>query len=134
MATPADEPIALLESDSTPDASLITRPTIAAVSIKLPPYWPADPTVWFAQVEAQFNTRNISLQKTRFEYIIASISPEIAMEVRDLLIRPPTDDPYDTLKTELIKRTAASEQRKLQQEKNSAIANRLSCSDGCNSS
>lgn len=89
MATPADEPIALLESDNTPDASLITRPTIAAVSIKLPPYWPADSTVWFAQVEAQFNTRNISSQKTRFEYIIASLSPEIAMEVRDLLIRPP---------------------------------------------
>ena len=37
------------------------------------------------------------------------------MEVRHLLIRPPTDSPYSTLKTELIKRTAASEQRNLQQ-------------------
>ena len=47
--------------------------------------------------------------------MIASLSPEIACEVRDLLIRPPEDRPYDTLKTELIKRMAASEQRKLQQ-------------------
>ena len=37
------------------------------------------------------------------------------MEVRDLLIRPPTDSSYSTLKTELIRRTAASAQRKLQQ-------------------
>ena len=37
------------------------------------------------------------------------------MEVRDLLLRPPDDRPYDTLKSQLIKRTAASEQRKLQQ-------------------
>ena len=37
------------------------------------------------------------------------------MEVRDLLLKPPTDNPYNTLKAQLIKRTAASEQRKLQQ-------------------
>ena len=47
--------------------------------------------------------------------MIASLSPEFAVEVRDLLIRPPADAPYDTLKAELIKRTAASAQRKLQQ-------------------
>ena len=47
--------------------------------------------------------------------MIASLSPAFAVEVRDLLIRPPADAPYDTLKAELIKRTAASEQRKLQQ-------------------
>ena len=35
--------------------------------------------------------------------------------MRDLLLKPPADNPYDTLKAELIKRTAASEQRKLQQ-------------------
>ncbi len=46
--------------------------------------------------------------------MVSSLSPEYAAEVRDLLIRPPTDDPYKTLKTQLTKRTTASEQRKLQ--------------------
>ena len=90
-------------------------PGLAVVSIKLSPFWPTDPEVSFVQIESQFTTRGITAQKTRFEYVVSSLSPEFAVEVRDLLLKPLADDPYDTLKAELIKRTAASEQRKLQQ-------------------
>ena len=103
------------EEEAAPAPTPAPTPTLAAVSIKLRPFWPTDPTVWFLQIEAQFNTRGITSQQTRFEYVIASLSPEIACEVRDLLITPPEDRPYDTLKAELVKRTAASAQRKLQQ-------------------
>ena len=93
-----------------------TPPTrVATLSIKLPPFWPADPQLWFAQIEAQFSTRNITAQKTKFEYVIASLSPEYATEVRDLLLRPPGENPYDVLKEQLVKRTTASEQQRLQQ-------------------
>ena len=92
-----------------------TAPIVAAASIKLPPFWPTDPKVWFAQVEAQFTTRGISTQKTMFDYVISSLIPEFAVEVRDLLLKPPADQPYTILKAQLIKRMAASEQRKLQQ-------------------
>ena len=88
---------------------------IAAVNLKLPPFWPADSEVWFARVEAQFTTRSITAQKTKFDYIVASLAPEFATEVRDIILHPPAENPYTTLKEQLIRRTTASEQRKLQQ-------------------
>ena len=50
-----------------------------------------------------------------FDYIIASLSPEVATEVRDLILQPPPEEPYNRLKEQLIKRTGVSEQRRLQQ-------------------
>ena len=45
-----------------------------------------------------------------FDYVNSFLSPDIATEVRDLLLKPPVDAPYDALQAELIKQTAASEQ------------------------
>ena len=87
---------------------------MAAVNMKLPPFWANDPQVWFSQVEAQFATRGITVQKAKFDYMVASLAPEFATEVRDLVLSPPAERPYDKLKEQLIKRTAASEQKRLQ--------------------
>ena len=70
--------------------------------------------MWFAQVEAQFSTRGITVERTKYDYIIAALSPDTAMEVRDLILNTPADTPYTVLKRELIRRTAGSNQQKLQ--------------------
>jgi hypothetical protein len=82
--------------------------TIAAVSLKLLPLWSSDPIVWFQQVGAQFWT-------SKFDHIVASLSPKCAKEVKDLIIHPPADTPppsapHDAPCKQLINRTTASEQ------------------------
>ena len=112
MADPPDPPSATGGSSAPADPLVIASTTI---NIRLPPFWPADPAIWFAQVEATFATKKLTSQKSRFDFVVASLSPEVATEVRDLVLHPPGTNAYDTLKETLIKRTAASEQRRLQQ-------------------
>ena len=71
---------------------------VEAYAMKIPPYWTSDPQIWFVQVEAQFAASNITAQKTMYHHVVGSLSPEIATEIRDLLLGPPEDRPYDALK------------------------------------
>ena len=68
----------------------VATPAVPAVSIKLPPFWPTDPTVKLSSV-----LMVAPLRKPRFEYVIvlSSLSPDIAVEIQDLLINPPADNP-----------------------------------------
>ena len=41
-------------------------PVAANVSMKLPTFWPDAVEVWFAQADAQFAIRNVTISKTKF--------------------------------------------------------------------
>ena len=82
------------------------------VAVKLPPYWAKDPTMWFAQAEAQFHIANIVDEKTRFYHVVSSLPPDAASEVRDLILTPP-ENPYTKLKEVLVSRTAESAAQRL---------------------
>ena len=47
--------------------------------------------------------------------MISSLSPDIASEVRDIIITPPANNQYKALQETLIEGTAASQQLRLQQ-------------------
>ena len=80
-------------TNSQRDGASSSHPATSAVSIKLPSYWPNDPALWFTQVEAQFTTGGITAEGTKYAYVVGSLQPDVAQEVRDLLLNPPTTEP-----------------------------------------
>lgn len=90
-------------------------PAVSVVDLKLPPFWPTDPEVWFIQVEAQFSARRITADLSRYHHVISCLPPGTASEVRDLLIAPPAENAYKTLKDTLIRRLTPSEPERMRQ-------------------
>ena len=39
----------------------------------------------------------ITSQNTMFDYVVASLSPEFATEFRDLILKPPGENPYSAI-------------------------------------
>ncbi|GFS12216.1 transposon Tf2-9 polyprotein [Elysia marginata] len=76
---------------------------IYSASIKLPEFWTTSPKVWFARLEAQFGTKNITQDQTQYDYVVSAVDVKTAEEVQDVLVRPPNADKYATLKKALIK-------------------------------
>ena len=89
--------------------------TSNAVATRLPPFWPANPEVWFIQVEGQFSPRSITASRTKYEEIIGTLRMEYATEVRDLLVNPPEENPYEKSKEKIISRIADSGRQKIRQ-------------------
>ena len=85
------------------------RGMVATVAIKLPPFWPADPLLLFGQAESQFTTRGITREVTKFHHVVASLPPEIAAEVRDVILS--SQPSYGVLRKAVIDRTSDSECR-----------------------
>ena len=50
-----------------------------------------------------------------FDYVVASLSPEFATEIHDLILKPPAENPYSVIEEHLTKQIAALEQWQLQQ-------------------
>lgn len=88
---------------------------VSAVDVKLPPFWTADPELWFLQVESQFAARRITADQPKYHHVVSSLPPATASEIRDLLLAPPAENAYNTLKQTLIRRVTPSEPQRLQQ-------------------
>lgn len=85
------------------------------VGVRIPPFWPEEPEVWFAQVESQFELSNVTSDSTKFNFVASQLDQEYARTMKDLLIKPPRTGKYDKFKSELIKRISATQEKKTQQ-------------------
>jgi len=71
---------------------------IYRAAVHLPRFWPDRPGILFAQAEAQFILAAVTREKTKFNYVTSQLEYRQAAEVEDIIITPPTEEPYTTLK------------------------------------
>ena len=75
---------------------------VNAASVKLAPFWPKRPLLWFARAEAQFRLRNITAQQTRFDHVLQALDDEAVARVSDIVMANPlAHNCYDNLKARL---------------------------------
>jgi hypothetical protein len=80
-------------------------------AVRLPPFWADRPAVWLAQAEAQFSLAGISNERIKFHYIISQLDHRYEAEVEDIINSPLQQDPYITLKTELLNLLSPTRER-----------------------
>lgn len=86
---------------------------ISRVAVKPPPFWKPNPTLWFAQLEAQFDISGITLDSTKFNHAISAIESDVLNSVSDIILQPPASDKYDALKKRLIDLHSQSAESKI---------------------
>ncbi|XP_035210911.1 uncharacterized protein LOC118185191 [Stegodyphus dumicola] len=89
----------------------MTEGTAIIGAVKIPVYNFADPALWFTMCEATFELgtpKAISESRTKYNYIVSHLPAEAASIVRDVIKAPNSTDPYNHIKTELIKRAEKS--------------------------
>lgn len=102
-----------MENDG--NLSATTAQQVTVVGVKLPIFWPADPTLWFIQAESQFNVAKVTSSRTKFDHVVSVLPHDVISEVRDIIVSSSSDnDPYKSLKEAIIQRTASSERDRLQ--------------------
>lgn len=114
MATPASNENTSSTPGFTSEQNIVpgTSQEVCKVGVRIPPFWPEEPEIWFAQIEGQFAITGITSDATKFHYVVGQLENKYSREVKDLIIKPPATDKYQTLKSELIRRLTASKEKK----------------------
>lgn len=89
--------------DLSPSSSSTALTLIAAVSIKLPEFYQADPLSWFLQAEAQFGIWGITKDKTKFWHILSTLDAETSACAAQVISPAKAGEKYTELQDSLLK-------------------------------
>ncbi|XP_070156747.1 uncharacterized protein [Polyergus mexicanus] len=100
------EKTSIVDDDST---------SVNKIGIRVPPFWPEDAELWFAQLEGTFISCDITDDATRYAYVLSRIEPKQAREIKDIITQPPLKQKYEAIKKALIQRLTASQDQRIKQ-------------------
>jgi hypothetical protein len=95
-----------------PPGYFLPAPEVSRVGMRMPEFTPTDPELWFSIVDRSFQAAGITVDGTKFGYALTAIGPNYTTEVRDIIMNPPAERAYETLKAELVKRLSLSQEHK----------------------
>ncbi|XP_063828955.1 uncharacterized protein LOC135078288 [Ostrinia nubilalis] len=105
-----------MEDATTPQQNYtLPAPETFRVGVRIPPFWPEKPSIWFSQIEGQFAMARITDDNTKYYYVLSHLDRQFAVEVEDIITSPPSSGKYEKIKSELIKRLSTSSERKVKQ-------------------
>lgn len=90
-----DKTVVQLERELDDTRAQATAATVTAASVSsvqavtLPPFWTEESTLWFARCEAQFRTKNVTREVTKFHNVVSMIDTKTASLVSDLITVTP---------------------------------------------
>ena len=107
-ASATDEPA----QDAPIVDSINAANTVSHLSVKPPPCWTQDIELWLYQCKAQFCTRGIQHETTKFDYIIQALPPDVMSQLRSFILNLPSEQPFTRLKIELQQLHALSNKQR----------------------
>lgn len=105
---PGNNEPALQQDQTQPPVRHIER-----VAVKTPPFWKAEPKLWFIQLEAQFDLSGVTADTTKYNYVVSAIDTSILTQIADFVTTPPATDKYPGIKNRLITIFSESSEKKL---------------------
>lgn len=101
--------------DNPANPVIVQDQDIHHVTVRLPKFIKTRPDLWCAQIEAQFETANITRDSTKFSYALQALKSDVLSEVSDAILTPPDHDKYLNLKTALLREFKESDERRFKQ-------------------
>ena len=89
------------------------REVETAHACRLPPFWKANPELWFFQVESMFSTSCVRSDEGKYHLVVGALDPESLLDVSDIIRCPPRQEKYQYLKTHIMNRFSDSPDRQL---------------------
>ena len=89
-------------------------PCVQASAIRLVDFWDSNPKAWLSFVESQFRQAGIKNEQTKFDAVVEKLPQSIITKLTSLIAKPPKEEPYMKLCSELIKLVSLSDREKYQ--------------------
>ncbi|XP_043481250.1 uncharacterized protein LOC122510558 [Leptopilina heterotoma] len=100
------------DNSETFNAALQSALFRSNLNVKLPSFIYSDPELWFSMVEQRFAVSQVTSESEKYTCVANALDPNVAVEVRDMIVAIPKTNPYTKLKKQIIKRLSASQEEK----------------------